>query len=613
MALKQIKSSLKAFIYKIYMPKEAYYFYSKAKEAEKIDDFVEAIEILEKGSKVFPENYQIHTELVNIAMRTRRWNIAVQHWETIFKIRKRHPKVAGFLGYAKALRFQRKLKQAEQILTEGLDYYPENEEIIQELADVLTKRKKWQKAAQMWDLLLEKDKNLSENVYLNAALSNRKLGNLTKAEKILQEGNSKLSSKRILRDYAYISIFKMNWEEALNRLNKVIHSYKKEVPMNLYIYKSMVHKIMGDEEQANKTFAYIVEHYNEKMLKDKKGYRKITIFNNGESKIDFYKKLKSTTTAIVTFDSLNMTWNKPSFGFKLLSRQNIDIIAVRKRQPNTQHQDLSIDDFYNAVHKLAAGYKHKVAYGYSLGGYTSLYYGSSINCTILSLAPRLSIHPVYGKSEEKSEAKFKHSLSLPYNSTIAPIVVYDPKQKLDNRFVVEEVLKAYPNSVPVKLPYGGHGIAPHLLRMGQLKEFILTVVNDNEVPKYNRKLKAKSNIYLRVLGQACLNRNKIKWAKKLVEESLKLLPTDKYAIKLKVNVLIKMECYEEAIDYARSAVELVPKVLDVRELLIDLYIQQGNLKAAEKELFDTIKIFGESRSLVILCKEIKKKRESILN
>src|SRR5699024_11120364 len=140
--------------------------------------------------------------------------------------------------------------------------------------------------------------------------------------------------------------------------------------------------------------------------------------------------------------------------------------------------------------------------------YTSLYYGSAVGCGVLSLAPRLSMHPLFGKKDGGKE-KFKHTMYLPYNDIIKPIIVYDPKQKMDNRFIEMNVKKAYPNATLIKVPYGGHGIAPHLLRTGQLKEFILTILNEQKAPVYNKKLRNKSNIYLRVLAQACFNRGKL--------------------------------------------------------------------------------------------------------
>src|SRR5699024_8710877 len=155
-----------------------------------------------------------------------------------------------------------------------------------------------------------------------------------------------------------------------------------------------------------------------------------------------------------TFDSINMEWDKQPFGFSLLKKKNIDIIAVRKRKKQTYQQDLTQEDFYNTVYKLMYFYTDKIAYGFSLGAYSALYYTSLLNCRILSLAPRLSIHPRYGRKNYISKYEFKHNLSIGYNDSISHVIVYDPKNKIDNNFVTREVMESFPNAHLVKIPYG---------------------------------------------------------------------------------------------------------------------------------------------------------------
>lgn len=607
--LKVSKNIIKTLVHRVSMPNEAYQYLKNGKKQIRLKNNKKAISIFIEGTERYPNNYPIRNELVNLAMKAKNWDLAIEQWRAIHKIKKKLNQDA-YIRFAKALQHEKKNKEAEKILSEGLKRYPNNNKILQQLALNLTIQKKWKKAVQLWDKLFSADESedFQVEVYINYALAVRKTGDLEQAEKILVAGKQKSpKNKKLLAAFADIAIYKMDWQEALRRIEVVIKLYPKKSPLNILMKKAMVNQIIGKLDEANRLYNYIFDNYQKEIQNDSKGYRKIIFFNNGESRIEFYKKLKNTKTAIVTFDSLNMVWKNPPFGFKLLSRQDIDIIAVRKKRPHTFHQDLSIEDFYNAVNLLLGNYSHKVAYGYSLGGYTSLYYGSSVDCTILSLAPRLSIHPKFGKPKEIPKYEFKHQLEMPYNDKISPIIVYDPKEKLDNRFVKEELVKAFPNANLVDMPYGGHGIAPHLLRMGQLKEFILTVL-ENKVPKYDRTLKSKSNIYLRVLGQACLKRNKLRWAETLANRSLELLSTDKYGIKLKINVLKRLEKFEEAIQYAKSAVEQVPDVLDVRELLIDLYIQINDINNAEKELESAIKKFGDKEALLTLKNKLVEKK-----
>src|SRR5699024_3073764 len=213
----------------------------------------------------------------------------------------------------------------------------------------------------------------------------------------------------------------------------------------------MLKQITRNSEQAKNIFNEVLNNYQEEIGQDEEEYRKIILYDNGKSRIEFYKNLKRTNKVVLTFDSLNMVWENPSFGFKLLLRQGVDVIALRKKKKKIYHQDLSQEDYIEAVSVLADGYQDKIAYGFSLGAYSALYYATNLNCRVLALAPRLSIHPIYGKGKNRvSKHEFKHNISNNYNDQINPIIVYDPKDKLDSTYVKKELVQKFPNARLIK-------------------------------------------------------------------------------------------------------------------------------------------------------------------
>ncbi|MDY0409432.1 tetratricopeptide repeat protein [Paracerasibacillus soli] len=328
----------------------------------------------------------------------------------------------------------------------------------------------------------------------------------------------------------------------------------------------------------------------------------------GKVEFEFYKSLQKTNRVVVTFDSINMVWDNPSFAFNLLIQQNVDIIAIRKRRKKVYQQDLSLEDFKRTVSALVEGYEDKVAYGFSLGAYGALYYASALNCRILALSPRMSIHPIYGKSNLKGKRIFKHNILPTHNSEISPIIVYDPKNALDNTYVNKGLLSAFPNAQLVEIPYAGHGMGPHLKQMGLLKEFILTVIHKAEIPIYDKELK-KSQTYYRVLGDACLKRNKPRWALQLVNYALTLAPEDSLCMRLKIHVLRRKERYTEAIQFAESSRELAPQDRVIPGLLIDLYVYIGDFEKAIEETEAAIKKFGSTAPLLKRKKRIQELQE----
>lgn len=498
---------------------------------------------------------------------------------------------------------------ATEVLNKGLRRFPKSIKITTKLAELAIKEKEWETAIEWWEKVYELEKSKrSIKVYLQLAIAYRKAGYLYESEKIILKGiKQSRDNEELWNAYAYIALFKYEWELAISRLEKLCKIYeskKIKAPMIVYFRLSTSYQMVGKIEKANQILDFTLDYYKAEINKDKHGYRKFKLFDNGESRIEFYKALRKTNQVMITFDSINMVWDDPSFAFNLLIKQNVDIVAVRKKRTKTYQQDLSLKDFIDTVNLLVEGYKDKIAYGFSLGAYGALYYASTLNCRILALSPRLSIHPQYGKEKMKGRFEFNHNNLPAYNSNITPIIVFDPKNKLDNTYINEGLLRVFPNANLVKVPYGGHGMGPHLLKMGLLKEFLLTVIHTEDQPKYRKELRKKSFAYYRELGNACLKRNKLRWALQLAEHALYLAPEDDLSIRLKINTLSKLERYREAITFADKSKNTLPDNRIIRLLLIDLYLDIGNIQNANLELQQAIKRFGNTKALLKRLKEI---------
>src|SRR5699024_12653750 len=99
----------------------------------------------------------------------------------------------------------------------------------------------------------------------------------------------------------------------------------------------------------------------------------------------------------------------------------------------------------------------------------------------------------------------------------------------------------------ISIPYGGHGIAPHLLKSGQLKSFVYDFL-ENRQPAYNHQLKVRSPHYFKNLGVACLKRRKFKWSLDLADKALELNHRYQRGIKLKIKALKILVYVEELYD-----------------------------------------------------------------
>lgn len=383
--------------------------------------------------------------------------------------------------------------------------------------------------------------------------------------------------------------------EKLKTLEKDQNSLVK---INMKI--GMVHMAAGHFDEAEKQFAYCNDNYADllpKIYKD--NYEKIAIFNNGESSIEFYKYIYPTKRMVATFDAIDKTVTGKPFAYKLLRKQGVDLISLRRRTSNNYHQDITREDYYHAIEKLVPYYDKRFAYGTSLGGYNALFLGSMIpDCKILSMAPRNPAHPIYGTRERKYN-HFLHPLSHPINEDIQPTICYDPKEKIDNPYITKEIMQSYPNAIYKEFYYAGHRVPTYLREIGVLKEVVTLFLSEKPIPDYDRKLHKKSAEYHRVLGIHCRRHNKINWALDLANRSVELAPTYDRSLALRIEILIKMGKLDEAEQYANEAIEIHPGLSRFYLLLADTYIANGDSAKAEKVL--------ESANKKIHSKKIREK------
>src|SRR5699024_12735467 len=117
----------------------------------------------------------------------------------------------------------------------------------------------------------------------------------------------------------------------------------------------------------------------------------------------------------------------------------------RKSQGGKNQQNQSKTHNESATQPLSSGYDDKLDYGYSLGAYLALYLRSELNCRILALSPRISPHPKYGKKKVSEKEPFNHHVDISKNQAISPIIVFDPKSKMDAKYVNGAFKKAFPN------------------------------------------------------------------------------------------------------------------------------------------------------------------------
>ncbi|CAM3955057.1 tetratricopeptide repeat protein [Mesobacillus thioparans] len=504
-------------------------FIMQARSLAKQRKLTAAIRHLENGMGLIPSSIKIKLELAALYLLKRK----ARRLYRVLRLKGSQP---ALNIYPKLARAHRQLKQhdtANEVLHFGSSLFPNSIGIKVESAELEMAKKNWEAALELWQEVCRTKKKLPANWYLRIAITHQKIDDLAKAEKIIREGLDVHPSKqKLLLKHAELAMEQRHWPEAEKRWKSAFNLHKEDIPENTYVKRAIVNHLLGKHREGKELF----DQYFDMEKKSDKEYEKVILFDNGESRIEYYKQMKPTSTVCLSFDSINNIWTEDPFAFKFLLKQGVDIIALRRRTADNYHQDLSIEEYVNTVRELVQPYNRRLAYGFSLGGYTSLYFASSLNCEILSLSPRNSAHPVYGS---KKNMAFNHDLSHPINSAISPVIVYDPKDRTDQKYIESELRVSYPNAVFYECRFAGHRTAPYLQQIGKLKILVGAFIMGDELPTIEKHLRWQSHQYVRVLGEHCLSRNKTKWALRLAEHALNVSPDDKKAASLKKKALVK--------------------------------------------------------------------------
>ena len=252
----------------------------------------------------------------------------------------------------------------------------------------------------------------------------------------------------------------------------------------------------------------------------KDGYGRLIVFDNGKTKVEFYTKLFDAThqlteprQLVITFDIMTQTWDGKPYTYKALSPFNYDFLAVRKRAKLDFHQDFSRADFLGVAAPIAALYSEVVAFGQSLGGYSALYYGTQLkHCRILATAPRNPQNPKYSGEPYGNAELFMHELEMPGHHSATPTIVFDPKNRQDNRYVEKSLRRAFPKARFIPYPYTGHSITRYLLEVGILKSTTLGFCDGIPFPDFDCTLRGSSAEYLRNLAKRNFAAGRRKWA-----------------------------------------------------------------------------------------------------
>ncbi len=252
--------------------------------------------------------------------------------------------------------------------------------------------------------------------------------------------------------------------------------------------------------------------------------RVTVLLDTAELLIEHSALPQPSDTVVVTFDPILWETQAKPFAVDFLLKCGADTISVRKKTENF-YQPLTRSAFDAAVAPMLARYTRRLAYGSSLGAYAVLYFCRNGYDHVVSSSPRVSAHPRYGTALWQKQARFQHEAFDPLQPALSPATVfYDPLDPQDQRFVEHEIKRGWPQATYVPVRHAGHPANQFLSEIGFITPYIRALVQGQQPPVLDRRLKSRSGIYHLTLAMACLARGKLPWAQVLAERALDRAP-----------------------------------------------------------------------------------------
>ena len=167
----------------------------------------------------FPADPAPIIEMAWMAMAKRDWADAMQRWETV---RARFPQhFVGYTGAAIALRETGRFDDAEALLLEAIEKFPDQPQPWMDRAQVAAMRRGWEEAAQLWDGVRERFPRQIE-AYIGSAAALRELHRYDAAGEVLAQALLRFpGNPSIPIDYAWLAHFTRDWIGAVERWRDV--------------------------------------------------------------------------------------------------------------------------------------------------------------------------------------------------------------------------------------------------------------------------------------------------------------------------------------------------------------------------------------------------------
>lgn len=151
--------------------------------------FSDAEQLLLKSTELFPDIAQAFIEYAEVAMRQSNWEEASRRWNMV---RSKFPqKPLGYIRGSVALREYGKLLEAEKLIKQALEHFPNEPAVVTEYCEISMQRKDWSEAVSRWQLMQNRFPD-NKNVYIRGAIALREKKDYEQSNALLIQGKKRI-------------------------------------------------------------------------------------------------------------------------------------------------------------------------------------------------------------------------------------------------------------------------------------------------------------------------------------------------------------------------------------------------------------------------------------
>lgn len=199
--------------------------------------FEEAYIIVNHALEKYPKNIRLLNELGRLYFDQKEYEKAIVIFDKIIELNQKKPNYFGFLGKISSLREMGKFEDADKLVKNALNIFPDNVRIINQRGRLYFSQKKYNKAVEVFDKVLSLEP-YSENAFLGKIASLREMKMFKEAQGEVNNANKifRQRSVVILNQQGWLYYDQKLYEEAIKRFNESLNIG----PYNEYAFIGMI-------------------------------------------------------------------------------------------------------------------------------------------------------------------------------------------------------------------------------------------------------------------------------------------------------------------------------------------------------------------------------------